>query len=281
MNANTQRAKAIAFRQLHQTPPVLVLPNAWDAVSARIFEQAGFPAIATTSGGIAALLGYPDGEHISCRQMLEMVGRIVDSVSIPVSADMEAGYGRTIEQIAETTRRVIDAGAVGLNLEDGTGDADKPLADVAFQVEAIKAVRSAADLASVPRVLNARTDVFLHANGGETKRLKEAVRRANAYRDAGADSLFIIGLRDPKTIAQLVREVRGPVNVLAGQGAPAISELEELGVARVTFGSGLMRATLPLVQRMAKELRTSGTYASFAQSEFTHADVNQLFERRT
>ncbi len=279
MNWSEQQTKALALRQRHRAPPLLVLPNAWDAVSARLFEQAGFPALATTSAGIAAVLGYPDGQRISRNQMLEMVGRIVASVSVPVSADMEAGYGQTVEQIAATAKALVEVGAVGMNFEDGTGRADKPLADVSFQVEAIRAIRAVTDGMNVPLVLNARTDVFLRNQGEEAARLNEAVRRANAYRAAGADCLFPIGVKERDTIGQLVREIHGPVNFLAGPGAPNLAELEQLGIARVTFGSGLMRATLPLVRRMAQELRTSGTYDAFAQSEFTHATVNQLFER--
>jgi 2-methylisocitrate lyase-like PEP mutase family enzyme len=279
MKATEQRAKASAFRNLHQGPQILVLPNAWDALSARIFEQAGFSAIATTSGGIAAMLGYPDGQCIGCQQMLQIVERIAASVSVPVSADMEAGYGDTTEQVVETIREVLEAGAVGVNLEDGTGHAKKPLADLAYQVEVIKAVRAVAATTNVPFVLNARTDVYLHAAEDEASRFKEAVRRANAYREAGADCLFIIGVRDRKTIACLVREIHGPVNIMAGSSSPAIPELQQLGVARVTFGSGLMRAALPVVRQIAQELLKSGTYTSFAQTEFTHAAVNQLFER--
>jgi len=279
MNRSEQQTKALALRHRHRAPPLLVLPNAWDAVSARLFEQAGFPAVATTSAGIAAVLGYPDGQRISRDQMLAMVGRIVAAVSVPVSADMEAGFGQTVEQIAATAKALVEIGAVGMNLEDSTGHADKPLIDVAFQVEAIQAVRAVADGMNVPLVLNARTDVFLHPLRKTAVCLKEAVQRANAYHEAGADCLFLIGVRERDTIAQLVREIRGPVNLLAGPGAPNLAELEQLGVTRVTFGSGLMRATLPLVRRMAQELRTSGTYNSFTQSEFLHATVNQLFER--
>ena len=136
MNSNDHRAKAIAFRNLHQGPKILVLPNAWDCVSARFFEQAGFPAIATTSGGIAAVLGNPDGQRISSREMLAIVVRIAGTVSVPVTADLEAGYGTTTEQVAETMRQAIAVGVVGANLEDGSG-ANHRLVDLAYQVEVI------------------------------------------------------------------------------------------------------------------------------------------------
>jgi 2-methylisocitrate lyase-like PEP mutase family enzyme len=278
MNPNDHRAKAVAFRNLHQGPKILVLSNAWDCERARLFEQAGFPAIATTSGGIAAVLGYPDGQRISSREMLAIVKRIAEMVSVPVTADLEAGYGTTAEQVAGTMRQAMVAGAIGANLEDGSG-VDHQLADLEYQAEVIKAIRSMAETSGVPFVLNARTDVYLHDTGDDASRFKETVRRANAYREAGADCFFPIGLKDRETIARLVAEIGCPANIMVGPGSPTITELEQLGVARVTFGTGLMRSTLPLIRQMAQELRTLGTCGSLAQTEFTHVAVNQLFEK--
>lgn len=278
MNLHQIRAKAIAFHNLHQGPKILVLSNAWDCVSARIFEQAGFSAIATTSGGIAAVLGYPDGQRISSSEMLAIIGRIAETVSLPVTADLEAGYGTTVEEVVETMRQAIALGVAGANLEDGSG-ADHRLADLAYQVEVIKAIRAMAESSEVPFVLNARTDVYLHGTGDDASRFKETVRRAEAYHDAGADCVFPIGLKDRETIARLVPEIGCPANIMAGPGAPTIAELEQLGVRRVTFGTGLMRATLPLIRQIAQELRTSGICDSLAQTEFTHVTVNQLFKK--
>jgi len=278
MTSQEQRAKAVAFRELHRGPKILALPNAWDCVSARIFEQAGFPAIATTSGGIAAVLGYPDGQRISAREMLEMVGRIAQTVSIPVTADLEAGYGTTAKAVAETMREAMEVGAVGANLEDGRGP-NQPLAEISHHTEVIRAIREVAVACDIPFVLNARMDVYLHGTGDDASRFKEAVRRSVAYRDAGADCIFLMGLRDRETIARLVRELGFPINVMAGHGAPEVSDLEKIGVARVTFGTGIMRATLPFVQKMAQEIRASGHCALLEQSEFTHATVNQLFKK--
>lgn len=276
MQCDKTGARAIALRELHHGPDILVLPNAWDCVSARLFEQAGFPAIATTSGGVAAALGHPDGQHLSAREMLEAVGRMAASVSVPVTADLEAGYGKTPAEIAETIRRAIALGVVGANLEDGRGP-NQPLTDIALQTDIIRAVRGAASASGIPLVLNARVDVFLHGVGDAADRFQQAVTRAVAYREAGADCVFPIGLKDRETIARFVREVRCPVNIMAGPGAPAIAELASLGVRRVTFGSGLMRATLPFVQRLATELRASGHSNLLDQTEFTHAVVNGLF----
>jgi len=276
LKSDEQRSRAATLHELHRGPKILVLPNAWDCVSARLFEQAGFPAIATTSGGIAATLGYPDGQCISEIEMLLIVERIAATVSVPVTAALEAGYGTTAAGIAETIRQAITLGVVGANLEDGRG-ANQPLAEIARQTDIIKAIREVAAACDIPLVLNARVDSFLHGVGDNAARFKDAVARAMAYRDAGADCVFPIGLKDRETIARFVREVACPVNIMAGPGAPAISELENLGVRRVTFGGGMMRASLPSIHRLAKELRASGRSDLLEQTEFSHAVVNQLF----
>lgn len=277
MNLEWQRARAAKLRELHQGPKTLVLPNAWDCVSARLFEQAGFPALATTSGGVAAVLGYPDGQRISASEMLLMVGRIAATVSVPVTADLEAGYGTTPDAVAETIRQAINLGVAGANLEDGRGP-HQPLADLAYQVEVIKAVRAVADTVATPFVINARLDVFLRGNGSDTERFNEAVRRAHAYCEAGADCIFPMGLRDRETIVHLLREVKCPMNIIIGPGSPPLAELEQIGVRRVTFGSALTRAALPCMQRLAQDLRATGNSELLAQTEFTHAIVNALFQ---
>jgi len=273
----TQSEKADRLRSLHQGARILVLPNAWDATSARIFETAGFEAVGTTSAGIAAVLGYPDGQRISRDEMLLMVARIASSVDVPVSADIEAGYGVTIAEVVETVRRTIASGAAGINLEDGTDLPERPLMDLDYQVALIAALRAAARDAGVPLVINARVDIYLREVGAISGRFEQVVERANAYLAAGADCIFPIGLSDGVKIARLVQQVNGPLNILAGAGAPLITELEELGVRRVSFGSGLMRATLPLVRQMAESLRAAGDYHKFIQHEYTHAVVNRMF----
>lgn len=279
MKREEQRARAMTLRKLHQGPRILVLPNAWDCVSARLFEEAGFPAIATTSGGVAAVLGYADGQHISAGEMLMLVSRIAQSVAVPVTADLEAGYGARAAEIAGVMRRAIDAGVVGVNLEDGRG-AGRPLSSIAEQAGIIRAVRDVAAAADVPLVINARVDVFLHGSGDPEDRFEQAVERARAYCEAGADVIFPIGLRDSETISRLVRSVACPVNVMAGHGAPSIPELEGIGVRRVTFGSGMMRATMPYAWKLAKDIRARTESDLLEQSEFSHAAVNALFNRR-
>ena len=265
-----QKAKTETFRALHQGK-ILILPNAWDAASARIVQQAGFSAIATTSAGIAFTLGYPDGQRISREEMLTVVGRIARAVELPVTADVEAGYGDCPEDAARTARDVLVTGAVGMNLEDATGNPQRPLFDPTLQVERIKAVRE------LPIVLNARTDVYLLEVGAPEKRYDKALRRLAAFRDAGADCVFVPGLRDAATIGRLVKDLQCPVNILAGPGSPSVPELQKLGVARVSVGSAAMRATLGLLRRIAEELKSAGTYATL-EGGISFADVNRMME---
>jgi 2-methylisocitrate lyase-like PEP mutase family enzyme len=277
MNANLN-TKAEAFRAMHQNPPILLLPNAWDVVSARIFVKAGARAIATTSAGIAFTLGYPDGEKVSREEMLQVVARIARGVDVPVTADIEAGYASTPLGLGETIRAVIDAGAIGFNLEDATGNSSLPLFEMEEQLARIHAAREAGDRAGVAVVINARTDVYLAQVGEPAGRFEETVRRANAYREAGADCLFVPGVTDLPTLTSLVGRISGPLNVLAGVGSPSVSELERIGVARLSVGSGIMRATLGVAREAANELLQKGTYATFLKTGIPYAEVNELMK---
>jgi 2-methylisocitrate lyase-like PEP mutase family enzyme len=272
----TQQSRAARFRDMHGGGRILVLPNAWDAGSARIYEQAGFRAVATTSAGIALSHGCPDGERLRREEMLEAVGRIVRAVSVPVTADLEAGYGATPQAVAETARLAMEAGAVGMNLEDSS-PRDGQLCPVEAMVERIGAIRRVAEERRLAFVINARTDVYLNAIGEPAGRLDHAIRRANAYRAAGADCLFVPGVTDAATIGRLVGAIQGPVNILAGRGAPATAELERLGVARLSVGSGPVRAAYSHLRRLAVELGERGTYALFTEDTVPLKDFNQLF----
>ena len=263
MNKPGGMDKAATLRDLHK--PLLVLPNAWDGASARIFEEAGFPAIGTTSAGVAYALGYPDGERLTRREMIEVVARIAKIVKIPVTADVEAGYGDPVQ----TARDVWEAGAVGMNLEDMTGDRQHELE---AQIATIRAIRAAAP----KMVINARTDIYLASIGEESTRFDRTVERLNAYLEAGATCAFAPGVRDAATIERLVKAVRGPLNILASAGAPDVAEMKRLGVSRMSVGSGPMRATLGLVDRIAKELRDHGTYRTMIDGAIPYADVNRL-----
>ncbi len=270
----TQAEKAAQFLKLHHGPGILVLANVWDVASARIVERAGFPAIATSSAAIANSLGYPDGQRISREEMLSVVARIAAKVLVPVSADLEAAYG----DVANTVRALVEAGAVGLNFEDGSGDRANPLADDSEQCQKIKWIRAEGEKTGVHIVINARTDVFLDQVGELATRLERTVRRLNAYREAGADCLFAPGVADAETVGRLVKSVRGPLNILAGPGTPSIRELERLGVARVSFGSWPHRAAKGLFLRFVNELRDRGTFQTLAEGAIPFPELNKLME---
>jgi len=279
MPDSEQRQKANAFRAMHTDPGTVLLPNVWDAAGARIVEKAGFSAIATTSAGIAFANGFPDGQQITAGQMLAAVARITTAVTVPVTADIEAGYGETPDVAAATARQVIQAGAVGMNFEDATGDPNRPLADLTLQLERIRAIREVAEQLDLALVLNARTDVYLLQVGEVHTRYDEAVRRLSSYRDAGADCVFIPGIRDIETIRRVVLDLRCPVNILAVPGSPSVRELAELGVKRISLGSGPMRAAMGLLRRIAEELKTAGTYDQMAGAP-SHAAMNKLMGAR-
>src|SRR6266581_9495335 len=280
MDVRTQAKKAEQFRKLHHGPPVLLLPNAWDVASARILEDCGHPAIATTSAGIAYSLGYPDGQRISRGEMLEVVGRIARAVRIPVTADLEAGYGTTVKDMAETVKAAIEAGAIGMNLEDVTGDDESSLVHTAVQVEKIRVIRETAASLGVPFVLNARTDIYLMPIGEEATRLERTVERLRAYRDAGADCLFAPGVHERETIAKLVKAVAGPLNILISPQCPSLAELEKMGVARVSAGSAVMRAALRVVRRIGKEMLESRSCETLFAGAIPYADLNGMMGRQ-
>jgi len=270
-----QQNQAKRFRALHSGREILLLPNVWDVASARLIEDSAYQAIATTSAGIAFSLGYPDGQEISREEMFESIARIVRAVKVPLSADVEAGYGDKPEDAALTARAVVEAGAVGMNLEDATGDPARPLVDLPLQLEKIRAVRETAGELNVPLVLNARTDIYLLQVGGADKRYDEALHRLKAFRDAGADCLFLPGVRDAETIRRMVADLGFPLNILAGPGSPSVPELRKLGVARVSLGSWPMRAAMGVLRGIADELKSTGTYRAMEGAP-SHAEMNRL-----
>ena len=280
MDARKQAQKAEQFRKLHHGPRLLFLPNAWDVVSARILEECGHPAIATSSAAVAFSLGYPDGQHISRDEMLEVAGRIARAVEIPVTADLEAGYGTTVKDMVEAVKAAIAAGVIGMNLEDITGDDESSFVDLPLQVEKIRAICETAKSLGVSFVLNARTDIYLMPIGPESTRFERTVERLRAYRDAGATCLFAPGLYDRETIAKLVKAVEAPINILANPACPPMAELENIGVARVTAGSGIMRAALGLVRRIGKDMLESRSCEMMFAGAIPHAELNRLMQRR-
>lgn len=273
-----QRERAARFRQLHTERP-LILPNAWDAASARVIEQAGAPAIATTSAGISWIYGRGDGQKLQRDEMVQMIRCIVESVDVPVTADIEGGYGTGSSQdVADTVQAVLAAGACGINLEDTPGKDGETLLAPEAQAERIRAAREAAQAAGGDLFINARIDVYLFQAGAPETRFEETVRRANQYRAAGADCLFVPGVIDAETIAALVQAIDGPVNVMAMPGAPSIPELGKLGVARVSLGPAIIQAALATTQQAARELLEQGTYRTLENS-LPFSETNRLFRR--
>ncbi|MFG3295459.1 isocitrate lyase/phosphoenolpyruvate mutase family protein [Streptomyces sp. NPDC048179] len=273
-----RRELAARFVELHREGCFL-LPNAWDAGSARILESAGFPAVATTSAGVAFSLGRPDhdygGDRVDRDTMVGRVGEIVAGVRIPVSADLEDGFGEAPVTVAETLALTLGAGAAGGNIEDFTGERSRPLYDPELSADRIRAARQVVDAAGEPFVLVGRTDVLL--TGGP---LTEAVRRANAYLAAGADCAFVPGAADAETIGTLVKEIDGPLNVVMGLTGAALSlaDLRELGVRRVTVGGSIARAMYAQLLGAARELADRGTF-SYAENQISQTDLNELFGR--
>jgi len=272
--------KAEAFRALHHGARPLVLPNAWDVPSARIFEDAGFPAVATSSAGVMVSHGYPDGEEMPRRELMAVVARIAERLSIPLSADIVAGFGGSPGAVATTVARVLDAGAVGINLEDLHPSHDR-LYRLDAQLRRLEAVRRVATQRGVPLVVNARTDAFRHAPGEEAERLREAIRRATAYRDAGADCVYPMGITDAPTIATFVDALRCPVNVMIRPGLPTLPELEKLGVKRVSFGPAASYAALGLLRRASREIQERGSFDLLTEGAINFEELNRLAVART
>lgn len=244
--------EAERLRSLHHGGEPLVLPNAWDAESARLVAAAGFPVVATSSSAVAASLGEADGEHMSAGTAFEALRRIASAVDVPVTADIEAGYGLGPEELVD---RLLEAGAVGCNLEDSDHHGDGVLVPAAAQVERIEAVRDAAARAGVPVVVNARVDVFIRRFGSADSRMGEAVSRGRAYLAAGAACCYPIGLVEEPSVAQFVEGVGGPVNVWLRPDSLPVARLAELGVARVSLASGLQRVASASIASALSELK--------------------------
>ena len=271
----TQQEKAEKFLAMHREG-ILVLPNAWDVASACVLVDAGFNAIATTSGGCAFSVGFCDGENIGRGGMAEVVRRMASGVSVPVSADMEAGYGQSPDDVAATVNAALGSGAVGVNIEDGDKrGTTRRLYDLDLSVERVRAARKAADDFGIPAVINARTDGYML--GSEQDMFDETVKRANLYLEAGADCAFVIGARDGDLIGRLAAAIHGPMNVLAGPGTPPILKLKEMGIRRVTVGGNIAKAAYTLVKTAAEELKNSGTY-EFAAGIYSQPEMHRIIK---
>src|SRR5437588_2306107 len=277
MDKAEQAAKAEAFRALHRAPPLLLMANAWDAVSARIFETEGFAAVATTSGGVSWALGYPDGEAAPWDEVVGQTARIARAVAVPVTADIEAGFGDRPEAVGRSIGDIIRAGVVGVNLEDGLRSGAPPIRTIDDAVARIRAAREAARAAGVPIVINARTDVYIKNIGDEQSRFDEAVAPGRAYLAAGADCFYPITLRDADTIGRLVRAVNAPVNIGGVRaGFPNVAELEALGVRRASTATAVTLMVVDAIRSMAGELYETGRFDALKPT-ITHPEAQQLF----
>lgn len=274
-------AKSRRLRELVRAPEILVMPGAYDVLSALLFEQLGFKAIQGTSGGIAASLGYPDGEVMDRELFLEITGSFADAVSVPVNADGERGYGDE-QGVIETVRRLIGLGVAGMNLEDGAGG--KPagargLVDIPDQLKKIAAVMETKRALGSEFFLNARVDAFHIISDDPRRALDEAIRRGNAYAEAGGDCIFYLGLHDRETIRRVVKEVKAPVSILAGPPSPTVPELQDLGVARVSYGSSFLKAAIGATRRLAQEILQKGTITAL-QDALQTPEVAALVSRK-
>ena len=279
MNQTEQAEKAQSFRAMHRGPRLLLLPNAWDAISARIVVAAGFPAIATTSGGVAWALGYPDGEAAPWDEVVAATARIARAVSAPVTADIETGYGDTPAAVGRSIGDIIAAGVVGVNLEDGLKTGAPPIRSLADSVARIGAAREAARAAGVPIVINARTDLYIKNIGDEKSRFDEAVARGRAYLAAGADCVYPISLRDPETIGRLIKALDAPVNINVRAGHPTVAELEALGVARASTATALPLMAMGHIRHALEQLHVTHRFDAINPA-MTHPEAQHLLAAR-
>lgn len=265
MVSSIQKEKAEQFLKFHHDSEILVLLNSWDIGTSKLAEACGYKAIATTSMGIAASLGYPDCEVIQLSEMIDVITGIVNSVKVPVTADIESGYGNNINEIIDSVQKIIATGIVGINIEDSV-ELSPVLIDEMEFCERISAIRALSDSMGFHLVINARTDSFYTSSGSMQEKLAESIKRGNKYREAGADCIFVQPVWEKQTIATLVKEINAPINILANPGIgagilpPSVSELQDLGVARLSLGSSVMKATLALIKKIANELSQKGTY---------------------
>ncbi|MEN7432538.1 isocitrate lyase/phosphoenolpyruvate mutase family protein [Chromobacterium sp. TRC.1.1.SA] len=281
MNHADTVCRAQTFRRLHQGSRPLLLPTVWDALSARVFEQAGFPALATSSAAVAWSLGYRDGGELPREELLAAVARIVRVLQAPLSVDLEDGFGDTPAQVADTVAAVVRAGAAGVNLEDGRYDAAGrfSLRDADEMRERLQAARAAADALEVPIFINARTDLFLHGAGPAEVRFDETLARARLYLDSGADGVFPMGLSDPALLAKLCAALPAPVNAAAMPGLPGLAELSALGVARVSTAIGPALVAMQALSQTAAVLWDDGDLSALATS-LSYPDAQALFAPR-
>jgi 2-methylisocitrate lyase-like PEP mutase family enzyme len=280
-SAASQSARADAFRRMHEDGAVpLVLVNVWDAASARLVEKAGARAIATSSSAISWSLGFPDGSHVPPGLAFDALRRIAAATGVPVTADIESGYAGTDGsfddgRLRQTVAAVLEAGAVGVNLEDSGG---VRLTAIGEQARRIRLVRSIAADSGVHLFINARTDTYLSGQFGDSA-FDETLARAEGYLAAGADGIFVPGVTDLHVLHELSRRIPAPVNALAGVGSASVGELHDAGVRRVSIGGNAAKAAYATVSRVAAEVLGDGNWSELAGAP-SHADMDALFSRQ-
>jgi 2-methylisocitrate lyase-like PEP mutase family enzyme len=271
--------KAEAFKALHAGPAPLVLLNAWDAASAAVFARAGAPALGTTSAGVGWCAGYTDGERMPFADLVRVVAGIGRVVNVPLSVDVERGFGADAAAAARNVSALIDAGAIGINIEDGIDPATGALRPAGVVAERIAAIRAMAGTRGLPLFVNARTDVYFLPSGHPQRRLEEAADRLRQYARAGADGGFAPGLIDPGTIATLVSRIDLPLNVYAGcAGVPPVAELAAAGARRISVGCGPLQGLLGQAEAMAREILEQGRYDLMLRDALDAGNVNGLFQ---
>jgi 2-methylisocitrate lyase-like PEP mutase family enzyme len=270
MPTTTPSRSAAHFRSLHQRGPILLLPNAWDAASARLVESSGAAAIATSSAAVSWAHGVPDGERLDPEVLLWSTREIAGAVQVPLSVDVEEGYGGDLDAFGGLVRRLLEAGAVGVNIEDGGG------APAALAAKIARARQSARE-AGQDLFVNARTDVYLRALAPEAERVRETLDRARRYRDAGCDGLFVPGLTDEVDIAVIAREAALPLNLMAGPELASVARLEGLGARRLSLGMALAQAAWGLVRRSCQDLLVRGEYGALFEGAVAYDEMNALF----
>jgi 2-methylisocitrate lyase-like PEP mutase family enzyme len=270
---NTQQKKAEDFLSLHKQEKLLVLPNIWNPIGARILETKGFLAAATASAAISSSLGYMDGEKIKLSSHLDIIKRIVKSVDIPITADIESGYASDIKSLRDSINKVIDTGVAGINIEDSM-DEESLLRNIEEQCERISTVRKVSEDRGLHLVINARIDCFLSGNEKPvTEVITQVIKRANEFINAGADLVYPIGVLDLETITILRKEISAPINILGSHRTIPLKTMREIGINRVTFGPFLFRSALKKFVNIVEELGDLGSYESFSDDTYFYADA--------
>ncbi len=275
-----QVKQARHFKSQHRLGNFFVIPNAWDVPSARIFEEAGFTSIATSSAGMLVSLGYHDGESIPKREFVSAVKRITMALNVPLSVDMVSGFGRSPSQVVKSVMGILEAGAVGVNIED-VDFARDGLVDPEIQSRKIAALLTLKEETGIPFVINARTDAFSRRSGVDLESsLEEAIIRSERYIEAGADCVYPMGLADIASISHFVNSVKFPINVMIRKGLPQISDLKKLGVTRLSFGPSASYAAMGLLLRIGKEILERGNFSDLIEGAINYEMLNSLASKK-